>query len=83
MKGYEVYSTIQQMKELGFKKATVANQLGINRRTVDRYWSMNLEEYDANLGGICKRKLLDDYSDTVVGWIVEYPTLSAARFVIG
>lgn len=44
MKGYLVYSQIQQLKEKGFKKANVAKQLGINRRTVDRYWNMSADE---------------------------------------
>ena len=46
MKGYNVYSRIQQLKEKGFKKATVAKQLHINRRTVDKYWSMSVEDYE-------------------------------------
>ena len=79
MKGYEVYSTIQQMKELGFSKSATASQLGINRRTVDRYWCMSLDEYQTNFVGICKRKLLDDYSGTIVGWLTEYPTTTAAQ----
>lgn len=33
MKGYSVYNAIQQLKAKGFKKATVARQLDINRRT--------------------------------------------------
>lgn len=37
MKGYNVYSKIQKLKEKGFKKATVAKRLHINRRTVDKY----------------------------------------------
>ena len=50
MKGYSVYNAIQQLKERGFKKATVAKQLGINRRTVDRYWNMSVERYDEYSG---------------------------------
>ena len=45
MKGYSVYNSIQQLKEQGFKKATVARKLEINRRTVDRYWDMSVDEY--------------------------------------
>ena len=46
MKGYSVYNAIQQLKERGFKKASVARQLNLNRRTVIRYWDMSVEEYE-------------------------------------
>ena len=45
MKGYSVYNSIQQLKGQGFKKAAVACKLEINRRTVDRYWDMSVDEY--------------------------------------
>ena len=79
MKGYSVYSSIQQLKERGFKKATVAKQLGINRRTVNRYWDMAVDEYEENSTNICREALLGKYRDTIVGWLSEYPTLSAAQ----
>jgi hypothetical protein len=47
MKGYRVYNSIQQLKDMGFKRAAVAAQLQINRRTVDRYWTMTADEYEA------------------------------------
>lgn len=34
MKGYCVYNKIQQLKAKGFKRATVAKRLNIDRRTV-------------------------------------------------
>jgi len=49
MKGYKVYSKIQQLKSLGFKRAAVAKQLKANWRTVDRYWDMSPEEFEASL----------------------------------
>lgn len=79
MKGYRVYSQIQQLKEKGFKKANVAKQLGINRRTVDRYWNMLADEYEANANQICRMKLLDEYGDNILLWLKSYPTLSAAQ----
>ena len=47
MKGYSVYSQIQQLKEQGFRKDAVARNLGINWRTANRYWDMTVEEYEA------------------------------------
>lgn len=79
MKEYSVYSQIQQLKEKGFKKANVAKQLGINRRTVERYWSMSANDYEANVASICRIKLLRDYADCILLWLKAYPSLSAAQ----
>ena len=79
MKGYSVYSQIQQLKEQGFRKDAVARNLGINWRTANRYWDMTVEEYEASLSGVCQVQLLDEYRDTIVRWLREYPTLSAAQ----
>lgn len=43
MKGYNVYSKIQQMREAGFSQRAIANALGINRKTVKRYWDMDVD----------------------------------------
>lgn len=79
MKGYSVYSKIHQLKERGFRKDTVAKSLGINWRTVDRYWNMTVDEYESNVATVCKARLLDDYQDTIISWLRDYPTLSAAQ----
>lgn len=79
MKRYCVYSQIQQLKEKGFKKANVAKQLGINRRTVDRYWDMQADEYEENVANIFRISLLDEYEDNILLWLKAYPTLSAAQ----
>ena len=79
MKGYSVYSQIQQLKEQGFRKDAVARNLGINWRTVNRYWDMTVDEYEASLSCVCQVQLLDEYKDTIVKWLSDYPTLSAAQ----
>lgn len=79
MKGYNVYSQIQQLKEKGFKKAAVAKQLGLNRRTVDRYWNMAVDDYEINSAQVCRMKLLNEYQDIVVHWLRDYPTASSAQ----
>ena len=79
MKGYSVYNAIQQLKEQGFRKAAVARQLSINRRTVDRYWDMPVDEYQSMHTEIRKCQYLDEYRDTIIGWIEDYPDMSAAQ----
>jgi len=79
MKGYRVYSQIQQLKEKGFKRAAAARQLGINRRTVERYWDMELEAYESNADRIRRINQLDEYEETILLWLKDYPTMSAAQ----
>lgn len=79
MKGYSVYSQIQQLKEQGFRKDAVAKSLGLNWRTVNRYWDMTVDEYEENSANICRAQLLDEYRATIIRWLREYPTLSAAQ----
>ena len=79
MKGYSVYNAIQQLKERGFKKASVARQLNLNRRTVIRYWDMSVEEYEQKHLGLCREKALDTYRGQIIGWLRTYPTLTAAQ----
>lgn len=73
MKGYRVYSQIKQLQEKGFSKSAVAKRLKINRCTVSRYWSMTADEYEKLR--VSRIKLLDEYKETILMWLREYPTL--------
>ena len=79
MKGYSVYNAIQQLKDQGFKKAAVARQLDINRRTVDRYWDMTVDEYEAMKSEVRRKQALDEYQQTILSWLDEYPSISSAQ----
>lgn len=77
MKGYRVYSQIKQLQEKGFSMTAIANRLGVNRRTVKRYWTMDAKDYESL--SINREKLLDGHQDIILHWLSEYPTLSAAQ----
>ena len=77
MKGYRVYSQIKQLQEKGFSKSAVAKRLKVNRRTVARYWSMDVELYQGL--NVSRRRLLDVHQESILRWLREYPTLSAAQ----
>ncbi len=79
MKGYSVYKNTQQLKERGFRKDTVAKSLGLNWRTVDRYWNMSVDEYKSHHSRVCGVQALDEYRDTIILWLHEYSSLSAAQ----
>ncbi|MDD4148336.1 MAG: IS21 family transposase [Candidatus Cloacimonetes bacterium] len=70
---------ILQLKEKGFKQARVASMLGIHRNTVKRYWDMSADEFEENTFTVNRTKLLSEYEGTIVRWLTEYPSTSAAQ----
>lgn len=79
MKGYQVYSKIHQMREAGFSQRAVAKALCINRKTVKRYWNMDVDEYEHHARKIVRIRNLDPHRDQIVTWRREYPSLTAAQ----
>jgi transposase len=79
MKEYKVYNAIQQLKERGFRKDSVAKQLNINWRTVDRYWDMTADEYEAQTQRLKRGSRLDDYQNQVLIWLRQYPSMTASQ----
>lgn len=80
VKGWAMYQEIQQLRELGLNKSQAARKLGIDRRTVSKYWEVTPDEF-AQLRQKAKRweKGLDRYERRIVGWLMEYPDISAAQ----
>lgn len=77
---WPMYISIQQMKALGLRKAQVARNLNIARNTVTKFWDMTPDEYSDFLEGLGKRtKKLDRLETVILGWLREYPDLSAAQ----
>ena len=79
MKEFRVYNSIQQLKERGFKKAAVAAQLNINRRTVDRYWTMTVDEYESQAQSVKRACLLDAYRNQILLWLRQYPSMTSSQ----
>jgi transposase len=79
MKEYKVYNAIQQLKERGFRKDSVAKQLNINWRTVDRYWDMTADEYESQSQGLKRGSRLDDYQNQILIWLRQYPSMTASQ----
>lgn len=67
------------MREAGFSQRAVAKTLGINRKTVKRYWEMNVEDFEHNTQKIVRIRTLDVHRDQIVSWLKEYPSLSSAQ----
>lgn len=79
MKGYKMYTQIKQFKEKGFTKHAAAKQLGIHRTTVSRYWDMSVDDYEENAYCISKKQLLSKYESTILSWLTQFPSMSAAQ----
>ena len=79
MKGYNVYSKIQQFRQAGLSQRQVARRLGINRKTVKRYWEMPADEYEQLSSAACRMQYLDKYRAQIMGWLLEFPDMTAAQ----
>lgn len=78
MEDFQMYSKIQQDKKQGFSREATARHLGLNWRTVDQYWAMTVEEYEA----MQKRQYssgLDKRRDIILQWLKSFDDVSAAQ----
>ncbi|MTI81252.1 MAG: IS21 family transposase [Firmicutes bacterium] len=77
---WKMYSEILRLKNLGFNKSQVARQLGINVKTVSKYWDVDAEGFSNVLQSVGDRsKKLDKYNDVILGWLREFPDISSAQ----
>jgi len=80
MKGWKMYSRIHQLKESGFKKTKAARKLGINVKTVRKYWDVSPDEYHKMLvSSRQRRKYLEQYEDIILKWLTENPDMTSAQ----
>ena len=80
MTRWKMFIEINQLKEAGFSRIKVAEQLRLNRKTVAKYWDMEPHEFSRalNQAGNRKRKL-DKYEKTIVEWLKKFPDMTAAQ----
>ena len=78
-KGIDMYTKIQQLKELKYSQRKAAEALGIHRDTVRRYWNMSVEDYEAEAAKIRKVSILDKFRTVILSWIRANPGISAAQ----
>lgn len=80
MTDWKMYFEIQKLKTMGFKKTKVAQKLGINFRTVDKYWDMNPEKFQQQLDAAAARtRKPDEYREDMIDWLTKYPDMTAAQ----
>ncbi|MHB8963857.1 MAG: hypothetical protein ACYC5K_11970 [Saccharofermentanales bacterium] len=79
MEGIAMYSEIQKLKKMGFKKQRAARQLKIDTKTVHKYWDMTEDEYVSYFLETKERsKLMDPYYDYVLDRLKTYPEITSA-----
>lgn len=79
MVGIDMYAKIQRLKEKGYRKQQAAKELGIDRKTVRKYWDMGETEYACyHLETKERTKIMDPYRDFVLGEITQHPEINSA-----
>lgn len=80
MKGWKVFAEIMELKNRGFNKSQVERIMGINYKTIMKYWDMTPEEYAESIKSAKTRtKKLDVYEKDILEWIREFNDISTAQ----
>ena len=79
MKGWQMYSRIQALKEQGFSIRQVARMLRAGRNTIKKYWDMDPETYAATYKSVNRMTALKAYEPVVLKWLETYPCMTAAQ----
>ena len=74
------YMKIQQLKRDHLNKSQVSRRLGLDVKTVNKYWDMTPEEYEATLqSSRVRMKKADIFKDRVLAWLEENPDMSSSQ----
>lgn len=74
-----MFSKIDAEKRLGLNKSQTARRLGINVKTVTRYWEMGVDEFEEYRENSGRSSKLDPYREVILSWIKEYPDLHGSQ----
>lgn len=79
MVGIEMFAEIQKRKRLGYKKQRCARELGLDTKTVRKYWDMTDEEYvDQHLESRERTKGMDPYRGYVLELLQQHSEITSA-----
>lgn len=80
MKDWKMYMEIQKLKALGFKKTSASRKLGIDFRTIKKYWDMSAQEFELQKEAASVRvKKADDFRGDMIDWLIQYPDMTSAQ----
>lgn len=76
----EKHVQVHQLRKEGFSIAAISRKCELSRNTVYAYLEMEFEEAVNWVNDLKTRKRkLDPYRDTILGWLKEHPDLSASQ----
>ena len=79
MKGWQMYSQIQDMKGKGFSIRRASRIIRISRNTIRKYWDMDPQTYAETYKAVNRMTALSAYEATVVKWLEAFPNMTAAQ----
>ena len=80
MVDWMMYGKIQEKKRIGLNKSQTKRCLGIDYKTVLKYWDMTPDEYAVTKEAAETRlKKADKYKEFVIECLEKYPDMSAAQ----
>lgn len=80
MINWMIYGKIQEYKRNGLNKSQATRRLGVDYKTILKYWDMSPADYtEAEHNSKKRRKKADTYKDFVVECLKRYPDMSAAQ----
>lgn len=80
MTGWKMYSEIHQLKATGLNKSQTARHLGINVKTVNKYWNVDADGFaEVRQNGGTRKKKLKSYEEIILKWLQQFPEISAAQ----
>jgi len=75
----EMLQKIRDLKKKGYKKARAAREMGIDTKTVRKYWDMTDEDYLEYYEQTREReKIMDPYRDLVIQRLEQYPEITSS-----
>ena len=79
MVNIEMLQRIRDLKKKGYKKARAAREIGIDAKTVKKYWNMTDDDYIEYYEETQERtKMMNPYKDFVAQKLEQYPEITSA-----
>ena len=78
----EKFAKIKEQKLNGFKKSQASRNLGLDYKTISKYWDMSNEEYiKLNQKSKNRAKKIDRYKNKILEWIKENQDMTTAQIL--
>jgi transposase len=75
-----IYEKIHELKRHKLNKSQISKVLGIDFKTVNKYWNMPPDDFaKARQNASCRHKKADIYKDYVIECLQTYPDMTAAQ----